>query len=46
MGEAGPVRRFRPHRGRIPLVFACGLPFALFAACAPWAAGPRTLAGG
>ena len=40
VGESEAVRRFHPTRGNLPLVFACGLPFALVAASAPWSAGP------
>ncbi len=43
MGGTEVVCRFRPSRGIIPLVFVCGLPFALFAVYAPWAAGPWQL---
>lgn len=43
MGGTEVVCRFRPRRGVIPLVFVCGLPFALFAVYAPWAAGPWQL---
>ena len=40
MGGTEVECRFRPRRGEIPLMFVCGLPFALFAVFAPWADGP------
>ena len=43
MSGAEVVYRFRPRRWAILPVLICGLPFALFAAYAPWSAGPRHL---